>query len=95
MLAENTWLSNGLVGAYIAQLRRTIGGKQQHRDTGDICLDNCGMQVDRGGTRGGDDSSRNSGDLGEAECEVRGGALIDSHVQAQLHAKFGLGGCDR
>src|SRR5437764_5244513 len=84
--AEDRLLLDGLRRAGAAVARRTVGGDEDERQAGVVRLDRRGEHLRHRGPRGGDDRDRTAGELGAAEGEERGGALVDERVDRWLLA---------
>lgn len=81
---EQTDLVDGLVGAGAAQLRRTVGGEHQQRNTALVGFQHRGVEVGRGGPRRAHQGGRAALDAGQARREVGSRPLVDADVHPDV-----------
>ncbi len=87
---EEAALVGGLVGAGATQLVGAVGGEHQQRHPGMAGLEHGRVQVGDGGARRRDHRHRPPGQLGQAEGEEAGRALVHADVQPQPPGRVGL-----
>ncbi len=89
LAAEQPELFDGLVRTGSEQFVGAIGAEHDQRDASIVRLEHGRREVGHGGTGGHDDRDGTPRGEGQADREESGGALVDTHVQAQTSCAVG------
>ena len=76
MWAEKPLLVDSLQRSHLPQLRGPVCGQQEEGHPGVMSFHDCGGEINRCGTGGGNDGDGTAQRFGKAQGEVGGGALI-------------------